>query len=82
MKESEKLLNLATEKELTSGRGPLGVAAASVYIASNLCGRRRTQKDISNVVGVTEVTIRNRYKEMSEELGINLNGKEEFVVEI
>ena len=30
---------------------------------------RKTQKDIADVVGVTEVTIRNRYKELSEKLG-------------
>ena len=66
------ILKKATEYELTSGRGPLGMAAASTYIASVLSGERRTQKEIANVSGITEVTIRNRYKELVRELDINL----------
>ncbi len=68
-----KTLNIlveATNKELTSGRGPTGIAAASLYIASILCGERRTQREVAEVAGVTEVTIRNRYKEITEKLDI------------
>ena len=62
----------ATNQELTSGRGPTGMAAASLYIASVLCGERKTQQEVSDVAGVTEVTIRNRYKEIAEKLNINI----------
>lgn len=62
----------ATERELTSGRGPTGVAAAAIYIASILYGEHRTQREVAEAAGVTEVTIRNRYKELAEELGIEL----------
>ena len=62
----------ATAKELTSGRGPTGVAAAAIYVASVLCNERKTQKEIAEVVGVTEVTIRNRYKELTEHLDIDV----------
>ena len=65
-----ELLQEAAEKELTSGRGPTGVAAAAIYIASILTGNRRTQREVAEVAGVTEVTIRNRYKELTEKLGI------------
>ncbi len=65
-----ELLQEAAEKELTSGRGPTGVAAAAIYIASILTGHRRTQREVAEVAGVTEVTIRNRYKELTEKLGI------------
>ena len=58
----------ATEKGLTSGRGPTGVAAAALYISSVLLGERKTQHEIADITGVTEVTIRNRYKELSEQL--------------
>ena len=67
-----KLLRKAMKKGLISGRGPTGVAAAAVYIASVLCGERRTQKEVADVAGVTEVTIRNRYRELKKELGINI----------
>jgi transcription initiation factor TFIIB len=60
----------ATKKELTSGRGPTGIAAASLYIASVLCGEHRTQREVAEVAGVTEVTIRNRYKEITKKLDI------------
>ena len=67
-----EILKEAAKHELTSGRGPTGIAAASLYIASVLCGERRTQSEISTVAGVTEVTIRNRYKELAEKLDIDI----------
>ena len=67
-----EILKEAADKELTSGRGPTGIAAASLYIASILCGERRTQRNIAEVACVTEVTIRNRYKELAEKLDINI----------
>jgi transcription initiation factor TFIIB len=67
-----EILKEAANRELTSGHGPTGLAAASIYIASILCGERRTQRDVADVAGVTEVTIRNRYKEIAEKLDINI----------
>jgi len=67
-----EILLEATRRELTSGRGPTGIAAASLYIASVLCGERRTQREVAEVAGVTEVTIRNRYKELAEKLDIGI----------
>jgi len=67
-----EILKEAANAELTSGRGPTGIAAASIYVASILCGERRTQREVSEVAGVTEVTIRNRYKELAEKLDINI----------
>ena len=62
----------ATREEITSGKGPTGMAAAAIYIASIICDKRRTQRDIADVAGVTEVTIRNRYKELAEKLGYEI----------
>jgi len=67
-----EILKKAAERELTSGRGPTGIAAAALYIASVLCGERRTQREVADVAGVTEVTIRNRYKELAGKLDINI----------
>jgi transcription initiation factor TFIIB len=67
-----EILQEAAHKELASGRGPTGLAAASLYIASVLCGERRTQREVSDIAGVTEVTIRNRYKEIAEKLDIGI----------
>ena len=71
--EAISILIRAEKADLTAGRGPTGIAAASVYLASKIRGFERTQREISDAAGVTEVTIRNRYKEMCEALEINLN---------
>ncbi len=67
-----QLLKKSIKKGLISGRGPTGVAAAAVYIASAIYGERRTQKEVADVAGVTEVTIRNRYRELKKELGLKV----------
>jgi len=67
-----EIIKKAISQGLISGRGPTGVAAAAVYIAGLLKGERRTQKEVANVAGVTEVTIRNRYRELKKELDIEV----------
>ena len=69
---ANEILKEATERELTSGRGASGVAAAASYISSVQCGARRTQREVAEVAGVTEVTIRNRYKELTEKLNLRV----------
>ncbi|MBI4021138.1 MAG: transcription initiation factor IIB [Candidatus Aenigmarchaeota archaeon] len=64
------VLDEAAKFDVTSGKGPIGVAAAALYIAAVLAGEKKTQREVADVIGVTEVTIRNRYKEMVESLGI------------
>ncbi len=69
----ERALNIIAQgrkKGIISGKGPTGVAAAALYIASILENEPRTQKEIADKCKVTEVTIRNRYKEIVEGLGI------------
>lgn len=63
-----EIINECREKGLIVGREPTGVAAASLYIASMLFDEKKTQRDVAEVSGVTEVTIRNRYKELSKNL--------------
>jgi len=65
-----KILLQAKKHDIISGKGPTGCAAAAIYIASVLEGERKTQREVADVVGVTEVTIRNRYKEIAEALNI------------
>ncbi|MBI2006596.1 MAG: transcription factor IIB [Nitrosopumilales archaeon] len=49
---------------LVDGKAPNGIAAAYLYVASILLGQSVLQRDVSSVAGVTEVTIRNRCKEI------------------
>jgi transcription initiation factor TFIIB len=69
---AHKILAAAKELKLTSGRGPTGIAAAASYIASVLTGERKTQREIAEIAQVTEVTIRNRYKELVERLAFQI----------
>ncbi|MBI2129982.1 transcription initiation factor IIB [Candidatus Woesearchaeota archaeon] len=67
---SVEILERAQKAELTSGRGPTGIAAAALYVAALMHGEKRTQREVADVAGVTEVTIRNRYKELLDELDL------------
>ncbi len=67
---SVEILEMARNAELTSGRGPTGIAAAALYVAALINGEKRTQREVADVAGVTEVTIRNRYKELIRKLGL------------
>jgi len=67
---SIEILERAQKAELTSGRGPTGIAAAALYVSALIHGEKRTQREVADVAGVTEVTIRNRYKELLEELNL------------
>ena len=62
----------AKRRGLTAGKDPAGLAAAAIYIAALELGERRTQKEIASAAGVTEVTVRNRYKELVQKLNIKL----------
>ena len=65
-----KILKKAELAELTSGRGPAGIAAAALYVAALLNDEKKTQREVADVAGITEVTIRNRYKELLERTGL------------
>ena len=65
-----EILEKAQKAELTSGRGPTGIAAAALYVSALIHGEKRTQREVADVAGVTEVTIRNRYKELLDKLDL------------
>lgn len=65
-----EILKKADEKDITNGRAPIGIVAASLYIASLLNCEKRTQREIAEVTGVTEVTIRHRYHELVKWLNL------------
>lgn len=62
--EARRILKEADDMGITSGRSPTGLAASAIYVASHQTGHPRTQKRVSEVSGVTEVTIRNRAREL------------------
>jgi len=68
--EALKVLKRADTSELTSGRGPAGIAAAALYVAALINDEKKTQREVADVAGITEVTIRNRYKELIDRLDL------------
>ena len=70
LRKAKDILDKVEEQELATGVAPSGVAAATIYIAAMVCNKRCTQKEVAEVAGVTEVTIRNRYKRITEALGL------------
>ena len=54
----------AIELDIVSGRSPLSVAAASIFMASHASGKKLSKKEIRDVAGVSDVTIGQLYELM------------------
>lgn len=67
-----EIINRAREKGITAGKDPGGLAAAALYIAGIIRDDRRTQREIAEASNVTEVTVRNRYKQLANDLEIRI----------
>jgi transcription initiation factor TFIIB len=67
-----KILRDAKKKRAAAGKDPMGLAAAALYIACLINGEKKTQKDIAEAAGVTEVTVRNRYKTLKRQLKLEI----------
>ncbi len=67
-----EIIEKAQQKDLTSGKSPVGIAAAAIYTAAKLTEEKTTQQEIAETAGVTEVTIRNRYRELVENLNLEI----------
>jgi transcription initiation factor TFIIB len=65
-RQARELLESAKRAAIHSGKSPVGLAAAAVYAAALLTNEKVTQNEVSEVADVSEVTIRNRYKELLE----------------
>ncbi len=64
------ILKSAEERGISASKDPMGLAAAVLYAACILEGEDKTQKDLAEAAGITEVTIRNRYKGLRDAVGI------------
>lgn len=62
------IMNQVTEKEISAGKDPMGLAASVIYMSCLGTGENKTQIDIAKAAGVTEVTVRNRFKDLKNKL--------------
>jgi len=63
--------NAKTHGFNSAGKDPKGIAAAAIYIGSKMCNENRTQKEISKLARVTEVTLRMRVKDLMKYANIS-----------
>jgi transcription initiation factor TFIIB len=59
-----------SKKGITAGKDPMGLAASVLYLSSYNLDDRVTQSHIADAAGVTEVTLRNRFKDLKSKLQI------------
>ena len=74
-KVAKSIIRMAEDRGLTSGRGPTGVCAAAIYASCILTNEKRTQRKIAHTSCVTEVTVRNRFNELVENLNLGISLK-------
>jgi transcription initiation factor TFIIB len=63
-RDATKALALIRDSKGTAGKDPMGLAAAVLYLASLKNNERIGQRELAQAAGVTEVTLRNRAKEI------------------
>jgi transcription initiation factor TFIIB len=59
-----------SKRGITAGKDPMGLAASVLYLSSFNVGEHITQSHIADAAGVTEVTLRNRFKDLRSKLEI------------
>jgi transcription initiation factor TFIIB len=72
-KEALSILEQVRSMKLDIGKNPISVAAAAVYLACLRTGERRTQQMVAAAALTTPVTLRNRFREISEALTMDID---------
>src|SRR5919106_1121651 len=64
------IMKNVTKSGISAGKDPMGLAASVLYLACLNTGESKTQTDIAEAAGVTEVTVRNRYKNLKSHMDL------------
>jgi transcription initiation factor TFIIB len=67
-REAIAIMKLVSKRQISAGKDPLGLAACVLYISCLKTGEDKTQTQIAKASGITDVTLRNRYKELKNKL--------------
>jgi transcription initiation factor TFIIB len=65
------IMNEVAEKEISVGKNPMGLAATVLYVSCLKTGENKAQKDIAGAASVTEVTLRNRLKDLKSKIELS-----------
>jgi len=71
----DDMANKLSDEDLDS---PNSDAAALIWMAGQITGHPKNQKEVAQVAGVTEVTIRNRYQPKKKKLGLNIGNNKHY----
>ena len=55
-------------EEVSAGKSPMAVAASILYICCKKTGYHTSQRSIAKAAGITEVTLRNRFRELKRRM--------------
>jgi transcription initiation factor TFIIB len=61
------IMNEIKEKEISVGKDPMALAATVLYASCLKTGENKSQKDIAKTAGVTDVTLRNQFKDLKKD---------------
>lgn len=64
------ILKKAEDLGISEGKDPMSMAGSALYLSSIINGENKRQKDIADASGMTEVTIRNRYRALQKDLNL------------
>ena len=67
--EALRILRAFEDEADAQSLAPAGTTAAAVYLAARACGESRSQGAVARVSGISEVTLRNRYKAVVRKVG-------------
>jgi transcription initiation factor TFIIB len=70
-RQAMNIMHSVTRSGISAGKDPMGLAASVLYLSCMNTGESRTQTEISEAACVTEVTVRNRYKNLKRQLDLN-----------
>ncbi len=65
------VMNNLTKREISAGKNPMGLGATVLYVSCLNTGVNIRQADIASAAGITEVTLRNRIKDLKDKLNLN-----------
>ncbi|MDO8124644.1 MAG: TFIIB-type zinc ribbon-containing protein [Candidatus Hermodarchaeota archaeon] len=66
-----EMLGAVSEKLQLSGKDPKGYVAAAIYLSAKQLGETRSQQAVATELGITEVTLRSRQREIAKVIGFN-----------
>jgi transcription initiation factor TFIIB len=65
-----EILGITSQKLQLSGKDPKGYVAAAIYLAAKQLGETRSQQAVASALGITEVTLRSRQREIAKVISI------------